>query len=298
MPDDNTRTIPDPDFQPSSIAPEDSPTFESSEIYWWDNGVWGEAGYAIPNDGGKPTTGNETIRRIVNFIGAELFNLMHRPDVRFRRPFNAAWLHDFNKMIALGMKRLGDHSVGFTDKRTGDAQHAINTPQAFTVFPVPFFGNRIRQADARYWCGELLLLISEMIQHSDNDYDNDVTDFSVALCQEKLARIQGDMAMKYLNIPRATVEADGFVVPPDSFSAEKYDPAALFTTNEMTQERMPELWWPSANDLTPINGIPITTANLWRRRWPVDRGPGDGGAFESAFPGDGTTTRRVRTPGS
>ena len=290
-------SLPEPRFQPSSRNP-DPNEFSTSEIWWWDNGIWGEAGYAIPNDGGKPTSGNETMRRIVNFMGAELFNLMHRPDVKFRRPFNAEWLRDFNKMLTLGLKRLADHAVGFTDKRSGDAAHAVNTPQAFTIFPVPFFGERIRQQDAKYWCGELLILISEMIQHSDNDYDNDATDYSVAFAQEKLLRIQGDMAKKYLAFTRDQVEADTFVVPDSAFAAGAYNPAALFTDTEMTQERMPELWWPQANDLTPINGIPITTAKLWKRQWPADRGHGDGAAFEAAFAGNGKGVRRVQKPGS
>lgn len=289
------KTTPEPRFQPGSASGEDG-AFSSSEIWWWDNGKWGECGYAIPNDGGKPVSGNETMRRVVNFMGQELFTLMHRPDVKFKRPFNLEWLRDFNKMLTLGIKRLGDHSVGFTDNRTGDAAHAISTNQAFIVYPVPFFGMRIRQEDAKFWCGELLLLISEMIQHSDNDYDNDVTDFSTSFCQQKLQRIQGDMAMKYLGFSRDQIEAPNFVVPETALAAENYNPGSLFTDSEMTQERMPNEWWPTANDLTPIAGIPLTTANLWARSWPVDRGVGDGGAQEAAFPGDGTGVRRVANP--
>ena len=288
----------EPRFQPGS-ATDNVGGFSTAEIWWWTNGKWGECGYALPNDGGKPVSGNETMRRVVNFIGAELFNLMHRPDVKFRRPFNVEWLRDFNKMLSLGQKRLGDHSVGFTDNRSGDAAHAINTNQSFTVYPVPFFGQRIRQTDARYWCGELLLLLSEMIQHSDNDYDNDVTDFATSFCQEKLTRIQADMAMKYLGFSREQTEAADFVVPDTALAATAYNPAALFTDAEMISERMPNEWWPTANDLTPINGIPLTTANLWAERWPIDRDPGDGGAVESAYPGDGTgRPRRVKRPGA
>lgn len=294
-----TESIPAPRFQPGSITANEG-EFSSSEIPWWDNGKWGECGYAVLNPGGKPSSGNETMRRVVNFIGQELFVLMHKPDVRFKRPFNLAWLRDFNKMIVLGMKRLGDISVSFTNERSGDANHAINTPDAFTVYPVPFHGKRIRQEDAKYWCGELLILMSEMVQHSDNDFDNDITDFAVGFCQKKLRRIQADMAMKYFGFSREQIEAPTFEFPLALMTDAAYKPDDLFTNSEMTQERMPDLWWPEANDLTPINGIPMTVAKMWSRRWPGADVGGDGGAEEAAFPGDGTgaTVRQIRQPGT
>ena len=89
-----------PKFQPKSA--EGKGQFESSAIPWWNNGVWGKCGYAVPNDGGKPTSGNEQMRRVVNFIGLELFSLMHKPDVQFDRPFNLEWLQAMNKMLTLG----------------------------------------------------------------------------------------------------------------------------------------------------------------------------------------------------
>jgi hypothetical protein len=53
---------PEPRFQPDGFNPDaDKQKFSTSEILWWKNGIWGDAGYAIPNDGGKPTTANETL---------------------------------------------------------------------------------------------------------------------------------------------------------------------------------------------------------------------------------------------
>ncbi|MBR9800271.1 hypothetical protein GYB59_00595 [bacterium] len=279
-----------PILQPAGYD-ENSPIhrYETSEILWWDNGVWGKAGYAIPNDGGKPTTPNETIHFVHKFIGAEMFNLMHRDDVKFSRPFNAEWLFDLNKMLTLGIKRLSDYSVSWSDKRKGDAEHATNTPRAFTVYPIPFFGERIRQQDALRWAGQVLLVLSEVMQHSDNDFDDDVTDLFVAMVQSKLRRIQQDMAMKYLGFTREQVEAADFVIPDTAFAKGSYDPSALFTSREMIEERMPEQWWPSTNDLTPIAGVASTVANVFAKRWPIADGfYGDGGASESTNPGGGS----------
>lgn len=286
-----------PILQPGSYDPATKElAYESRSIWWWNNGIWGDSGYAVPNDGNKPRSGNEAILRVVSFLGAELFSLMHKPDVQFSRPFNADWLYDLNKMLTLGIKRMGDLSIGWTDKRTGDAKHATNTPQAFTVYPVPFFGGRIRQADAKTWCGEVLLLLSELMQHSDNGYDNDITDAFCSQVQMTLRRIQGDMAMKYLGASRVEVEAETFAVPATAFDKGSYIPEALFTSRELVEERMPDLWWPTTNDLTPIYGVPAPIARIHCAPWPDQGDFGDGGAVEAAFPGGGVNL--VSTPGA
>jgi hypothetical protein len=277
-----------PMFQPGGYdAATGSLAYESAAIWWWDNGIWGAAGYAIPNDGGKPLSGNETVRRIVKFIGKEMFSLMHRPDVKFSRPFNSEWLWDLHKMLKLGIKRMNDHAIGWTDDRDGDADHATNTRQAFTIFPIPFFGERIRQADASAWAGQVLLLLSEIMQHSDNDYDDNITDALASRVQLALKRIQKDMGMKYLGYTREQVEAPDWEPKDDDFGPEKYKPDALFTSQELIEERMPDQWWPSTNDLTPIAGIASVVARVWAKPWPVAGTWGDGGAVEAAWPGGG-----------
>jgi len=295
---DKTQLTPDkPAFQPGSYDPDSNTLqYESRSIWWWDNGIWGKAGYAIPNDGGKPTSGNETIRKTVKFLGRELFNLMHRPDVQFSRPFNSAWLYDLHKMLRLGIKRMADQNVDWTDERDGDADHATNTTQSFVVYPVPYFGERIRQEDARTWCGQVLLLLSECMQHSDNDYHDNVTSMFTSRVQRALLRIRNDMAMKYLGFSREEVEAEGFDIPDTAFSDATYKPDQLFTSSEMVEERMPDNWWPTTNDLTPIAGIPIIAANVYKSTWPDQVYNGDGGAIEAAWPGGGINI--IPVPGS
>jgi len=288
---DRTGQLPDgPLFQPDGYDAENGILeYESMSIWWWDNGIWGKAGYDVANDGGKPTSGNETIRKIVRFIGSELFALMHRPDVRFSRPFNAEWLFALNKMLALGIKRMSDISIGWTDTRVGDAKHATNTPQSFVLYPVPYFGGRIRQADALQWCGQILVLLSEMMQHSDNDYDDNATDMFTSMVQQALLRIQKDVAMKYLGMSRAIVDAPDWPGPAaDALSAANYNPETLFTEHEMVEERMPDQWWPTTNDLTPIAGVTAPMAKVFCKSWPEMGYFGDGGAIEAAWPAGGT----------
>ncbi len=295
MSDMTTSTQP---YQPAGYNAETGQMeFETTEILHWDCGIWGEAGYAIPNDGGKPTSGNETIRTIVQFLGRELFIAMHKPDVKFSRPPNADWLYALNKALVLGIKRMGDQAVGWTDKREGDAKHATNTPSSFTVYPVPYFGERIRQPHAKKWCGWMLLLLSECMQHSDNDFHDNITDLLAADVQTGLRRIQKDMAMAYLGYTREQVDAPTFTVPDTDFGADKYKPEAWLTGSELVEERYPELWWPTTNDLTPISGVPMVSARVFGKKWPQSGSWGDGGAKEAAWPKGGNNVNLIEKPG-
>ena len=279
--------VPAPSMQPSSVATVDGQNireFTSNEILWWNNGIWGEAGYAIPNDGGKPTSGNERLRKVVKFLGAELFNLMHKDDVKFSRPFNVAWLRAFVKALDIGMKRLGDAAVNWNQERSGDFEHSSNTPTPFLLYPVPYFGARVRQEDALMWCGRTLQLLGEIMQHSDNDYDDDVTNLFVFPVQKKLLQMKREVGMFYFNKTREEVEADTWTITEADFAS--YNPATLFTERELMEERAPNFWWPNTNDLTPIQAIPANVAKLYADRFPTDVGfDGDGGAVETAFPG-------------
>lgn len=276
--------------------------FGTDEPLWWDNGIWGEAGYAIANPGGKTWSKNTVVTGLVRFMGRELFALMHQPDVRFTRPPNKEFLFEVNKMIRLGMKRTADRSIGFNDERL-DGVHATSTPGVFVVYPVPFFGERIRQANVREWCHIILLTLSEVMQHSDNDYDADITDFLTSVVHERLHRIQYLLATTFLGVDRDTAIADDYRIPDEAFAGDAYKPESLFTNSEMVEERHPLRWWPTENDLSKIRAIPITEAMVYARRWPDSQLAlgGDGGS-ETGFPGGGGPRvgepSFVRSPGS
>lgn len=291
-----------PILQPPAYKDGELNVFGTSEILWWNNGIWGQCGYAIPNDGGKLVTRNDRIREIHTFLGRELFALMHDDDVKLSRPPNVHWLRALNKAINIGLKRIGDFSVGWRDHREGDLSHGTNDPEPFVYYPVPFFGDRIRQGDAKRYCRWMLQLLGEIQQHSDNEYQDDITDFFSSGAQEKLLRIQKDIAMKYLGLPRDAASSDGFTVPDEAFT--NYAPDAFFTEHEMLDERRPAQWWPQTNDLTPIQGVPSTVAVAFGARWPAmaaGNAYGDLGSVETAFPAYGdpaSSFRRVKSPGT
>lgn len=290
--------LPAPTMQPGTL-PGLASQFSTTEILWWNNGIWGESGYAIPNDGGKPTTKNAVIHALHKFLGLELFKAMHEPDVKFSRPPNSEWLHRVAKMIRLGRKRMVDVTIGWNDERTGDAVHNTTSVQPFLVYPVPYFGGRVRNDDACLWAGIILNLLGEICQHSDNDLDGDVTDHFTSMVDLQLRRIEYTIAVKYLNVPRETARAADYTLPL-TIDATNYNPDSLFTESEMVDERPPVRWWPTANDLSPIKGISMPVAKAYGMRWPIAGADyfGDEGSHEQAFPGGATGAGSVPRPGS
>ncbi|MGE0605529.1 MAG: hypothetical protein AB7O62_00280 [Pirellulales bacterium] len=267
-------------MQPDLAGP-----FGTDEILWWDNGVWGEAGYALPNPSGKTWTQNTVIHELHAMLGRELFGLMHRADVRFTRPPNVQFLYDIYKLIIVARKRLADRAVPFNTARL-DGQHATPTPKVFLCYPVPFFGERIRNAETREWCELMLLTLSEMMQHSDNELDLEITDLFAASVGQRLQRILVLMATKFFGIAKADAVKADFVLPDTAFST--YDPTKLFVGSELVEERPPLQWWPTENDLSPLRGVPLTVAMQFAKRWPNNAlllGTGS----VSVFPNDGNS---------
>ncbi len=54
------------------------PMFGTDEILWYDNGKWGQVGYAVANPNGKIWTNNSVIFQFHSLIGRNMFELMHR----------------------------------------------------------------------------------------------------------------------------------------------------------------------------------------------------------------------------
>lgn len=281
-----------PDMQPA--LPNE--IFGTDEILWWNNGRWGLAGYAIPNPSGKVWTQNSVIHGLHALIGRELFGIMHRADVRFTRPPIKQFLYDVHKLIIVARKRLADRAVAFSDVRM-DGQHTTPAAKVFEVFPVPFFGERIRNGDAREWSELILLTLSEMMQHSDNELDLEITESFAGMVGQRLQRVLVLMATKFFGVKRADAEKPDYVIPDAAFTS--YDPSALFVNSELVEERPPLQWWPTENDLSQIRSVPVTVALEFAQRWPQSAllASGDGGS-QIVFPGTGqlrTDPQQVNT---
>jgi len=242
--------------------------FETEEILWYNNGRWGQAGYAITNPGGKTWTSNSVIYQIHSLVGRNLFELMHRPAVKFYVAPDKQWLYDLHQLLITARKRLADRTRMPNDSNGLVPQHADPDPQMFLVWPVPYFGERVRQMDIREYCQIALLMLSDIMQHSENDLSSYVTNNFTGPIGKYLQEILMLMATKYFGYSRAAAYDPAFALQATDFA--NYDPSKVMTSVEMSEERPPVQWWPTTNDLSQIRGIPVNQALLLATRWPAD----------------------------
>ncbi len=272
--------------------PQNLPQYNTDEILWYDNGIWGDSGYAMWNPMGKTLTSNLDIYMMHSLMGKVMFDLMHRrDDVGFTTPPSKQWLYDLHQMLVVTRKRLADLTRLPNDSNGLDVVHAQPAPQMFLVYPVPFFGQRVRQADCLKYCTTGLLLLSEMVQHADNDRIGYVTPSFSGIIGKYVQEILAQMGMKFFGYDRAAAYAPTFVVKDTDFTA--YDPSKLMISTELIDERPPQQAWPTTNDLARIEGLPIAQAILFGKRWPLTSNLYFGDP--SAFPGIGQSGQNANT---
>jgi hypothetical protein len=243
------------------------PRYDTDEILWYDNGIWGRSGYAIPNPGGKTWTVNAVINNWVSGVGRALFELSHRDDVKFYGPPKKQFWFDLHKMIITGRKRLADQTRKPNDSSGLDPEHVNPNPRIYVCYPVPFFGERVRQQDVRYYIEIMLMGLSEAMQHSANDHVAYVTEDFTGQIGKFLQEVLAQFSMKYFGKTRVEAYDPAFSLSDDDF--KNYDPSKVLASFEMTEERPPIQWWPTENDLSQIRALPINEALGLAKRWPT-----------------------------
>jgi hypothetical protein len=260
--------------------------FSTDEILWFDDGRWGKAGYAMANGQGKSWTDNSTVYKVHKLLGHMLFDLMHRQDVKFSDPPHKNWWWDWQLAIVACRRMLDNIAVDSGTDKNFDETHVTATPRTFLVFPVPFFGMRVRQEDILEQCELCLKLLGEIQQHSTNDRQYYITGAFARLVNGFLTEMHMKVAIKFFGYTRAEVMALGeaFKISEDRFTAEKYKPEWSIPSVERSTERPPRLWWPTENDLSAIKGVAYSDAIHFARRWPMTYLEGEGD-WESTLPG-------------
>lgn len=262
-----------------------TPTFDTAEILWYDNGIWGQAGYAIPNPMRKTLTSNEDIYALHQLVGRTMFELLHRRDsVCFVAPPHKQFWFELHMMLITARRRLAQLTRADNDSNGLEVKHAQPVKRMFTVYPVPYFGERIRQADIRKYTTIAMLLLSEIMQHADNERPTYVTERFTATMGKFIQEILAQMAMKYFNKTREEAYKPDFALADADFA--NYNAAAVMLDVEMSEERPPDDWWPTTNDLSNIKALPIAKALLLAKAWPS--GPTYYSGDVTQWPGSGS----------
>src|SRR5882672_8138399 len=88
-----------------------SDIFKTDQVLWYNNGIWGQLGFAVPNFGDDPTSNNETILYLVDLMGRNLQALMCQPDTDLRVPPSINTLTRIHKLIVRGRAILAARQV-------------------------------------------------------------------------------------------------------------------------------------------------------------------------------------------
>jgi hypothetical protein len=259
--------------------------WQTEEILWFKDGRWGLSGYAIPNGQGKTWTNNSTIFKMHKLIGEMLFELMHRIDVQFTAPPHKDWFWEWQKGMLLLRSMVRSYRIDPGTTLDIDPKHVRNQRATFLVFPIPFFGTRVRQEDCLDQARWGLNLLGEIMQHSTNEY---IDRLSGPFCDMVESYIKGmflRVATKYFGAKADEVRTNpDFSIAADAFSSAKYTPQNIIPSFEQSMERPALTWWPTENDLSRIRGVQYTTALKFAARWPVTYLEGEGD-WESTLPG-------------
>jgi len=228
--------------------------FRTDEILWYNVGVWGDKGYAVPNYGNDQATLNQTIHYLVDVMGRNLQAIMIRPDADMRTPPNINTLTKVHKLILRARAILAGRAVAPAEPRM-EGVHVMPAPEVFVVYPCPYF--HVRSKWLKGWAGYILAAISEAIQHTENRVAYEITTDFAGLVGQYLHRVYTQMAVELFGVPAEQAKALDFALTDEQLAG--YNPAQFFTSTEM-MDPVPVLEHiPTEDDLTVVSeGIPVT----------------------------------------
>lgn len=256
---------------PAQTSPPGTPSppitanaFLTDEPLWYNNGVWGSLGYAVPNVGIDPRSLNSGIWYLVNTIGRNLFAIMHSVDCDLHSPPSINTLLTVKKLIERAATIIGSRAVP-DNVRQLTGVHDDPAPKDFLIYPVPYF--RVNNAWLQEWCGLCLMALTEAIQHTENRRSFDFSTGFGGLIGQYLSRIYIRLAVEFFGDTMSNVTVvdanenltlkPGYTIPQTLISA--YSTAAQFTSTEMVDLSPPTYTRPSAIDLAVLAaGIPAT----------------------------------------
>lgn len=255
---------------PTGNDPASTPVFGDDSALLYQNGRWGAAGYAVPNPGGKLFCMNETVWSTVDMLGRGLFEIMHREDRRFIKPLTKDIVWDIYALITAADKRVQDVAV-LPNQLELRSEHATPVQKAFTLYPVPFFGDACKNMDLRRYASCALSCLTECMQHSEADKSNEITwqGFGVMM-RKHLFKIKFNIVTKYFGYSRtdlywpSTDQANpnqpkwDFALTIDDW--RNYGNKIVSVSFETTEERVDPGWVATENDLRAIRGIPAPLA--------------------------------------
>lgn len=195
---------------------------------WYDVGIFGQLGYAIPNPSNDVGTLNLNIYDLTNLIGRNLFAIMHHEDTALSRPPSVNTLHRIHQLYVRSGQLLSGRAIPPGEPNL-EVEHVTPAGEIFRVYPVPYF--LVRNPHLKRWCNYVLICLSECMQHTENRKAVEVSTDFAAMVGKYMQRIYSNMAVELFGKTREEANASGFLLTQEDFSS--YNPGAFFTSVEM-----------------------------------------------------------------
>ena len=241
------------------------PLTNSDAVLWYNVGVFGEAGYAVPNWSNDPGSLNPQILDWVDLVGRNLFHIMHHEDVDLRVPPSINTCKRIHKLYLRAANILAGRAVAPGEDNL-EVAHSRPAGEVFRVYPVPYF--KVRNPFLRRWAGLTLVSLAEAMQHTENRKEVEISTAFAGQVGQYVRRIYVNMAIELFGKTREQATVDGFVLTDADLAG--YNPAEFFTSTEMvdTVPRLDRVFTEDRLELL-AEGIPVTDLPADLRPWPT-----------------------------
>jgi hypothetical protein len=242
------------------------PLTNTDAVLWYNVGVFGEAGYAVPNWSNDVGSLNPQILDWVDLVGRNLFYIMHHEDADLRIPPSINTCKRIHKLYLRAANILAGRAVP-PGENNMEVLHARPAGEVFRVFPVPFF--KVRNPFLRRWAGLILQSLAEAMQHTENRREMEISTAFAGQVGQYVKRVYTNLAIELFGKTREVAMADGFMLTDADFAA--YNPADFFTQTELvdTVPRLDRVFTEDRLELL-AEGIPVTELPANLAPWPTN----------------------------
>lgn len=195
---------------------------------WYNVGVFGAAGYAVPNWSDDIGTLNPSIYDLTMLLGRNFFAIMHNEDVWLDTPPSINTLRRVHQLYVRAGQILSGRAIPPGTNQL-ESMHGSPSGHVFRVFPVPYF--KVRNPHMARWAQWMMLCLTECFQHVENRKTIEITTTFAGDVGKFLTRIYENMAIELFGKTREQATAPGFLLTAEELSA--YDPSKFFTRVEM-----------------------------------------------------------------
>lgn len=230
------------------------PLTNTDAVLWYKVGVFGDAGYAVPNWSNDYGSLNPQILDWVELVGRNLFHIMHHEDADLRIPPSVNTCKRIHKLYLRAGNILAGRAVP-PGENNMEVQHARPAGEVFRVYPVPYF--KVRNPFMRRWAGLVLISLAEAMQHTENRKEMEISTAFAGQVGQYIKRVYSNMAIELFGKERDVAIQPGFALSEEDLAS--YDPSQFFTATEMvdTVPRLDRVFTEDRLELL-AEGIPIT----------------------------------------